>query len=174
MPNILSDFNQISIFSTDFYKTSQQETSRISPVEPSCSVRIRTAEWLLYIESSHSYMAPVCAASWFTVRHNRTVMVIARADGSSKYACNSVVFLSENRVCVLSHLHIICIPLNASSNLHFHTTYAIPHPWLQITPAFPVLVPRYRTILYVYQQATQNDLRFINAWNQITRHPSSP
>jgi len=143
-------------------------------------VRIRATEGLLYIESNRSYMAPVCAGSWITVRHNRRVTDIARTDGSSKHACNSVVSLSEN-MDFCSHLHIIFVPFNASSNMHFHTHCTLFHaPGIQITPEFPVLVPRYGTsvlritmFLFGYEQPTQNDLRFITACNQITPHPSS-
>ena len=94
--------------------------------EPSCSVRISATEGLLYIQSNRSYMAPVCAGSWITVRHNRRVTVNARADGSSKYACNSVVSLSENTG-LCSHLHTIFIPFNASSDKYFHTHCTLFH-----------------------------------------------
>ena len=81
----------------------------------------------VYTVQSQLYGTCVRGNLKITVRHNRRVTVIARADVSSKYASNSVVVLSEN-MGLYSHLPIIFIPFNASSDMHFHILYAIPRP----------------------------------------------
>jgi hypothetical protein len=111
-------------------------------------VRIRATEGLLYIESIRSHTTPECAGSWITVRRNRRVTVTARADGSSKYACNSVVSLSEN-MDLCSHLHIIFIPFNASSDRHFHTHcmsfHALEYRLLQVSCLSATVCDEYST-----------------------------
>jgi hypothetical protein len=80
-------------------------------------------------------MAPVCTCLW--VAYLQPVVQeewggIAWLDGGSKYACISVSVFLKMWVDVLISVHIFS-PFNISSDIHFHTLYAISCPWLQTT-----------------------------------------